>query len=224
MPRLMPPFDIALSAQAQLAIGIAAAGETVRVAGGPIGREQWTVKRLEALYELAYLRVFAAWEMCLENMLYRSLCGYASGAGQETLVGGVLPAGMAGQYFPTLAAAEAAVLGPAQFKLWHRPTDVINRCRRFIRSGAGFPALQETTIASNVARLEYFAFVRHRIVHDQRDARQKFDVATLAIAGRAYPASRPGKFLRDRDMSGPVPRRWLEVTTSELVSLVAQMV
>src|SRR5437867_174062 len=123
MPRHMPRFDLGLLAQAQLAIGIARAGEIVRATAGLVGRTQWTISRLEALYELAYLRVFAAWETCLESLLCRSLCGYASSAGQETLVPGVLPAGVAGPYFPTLAAAEKFVLGTAPFKLWHNPVN-----------------------------------------------------------------------------------------------------
>jgi hypothetical protein len=216
MPRQMPRFDRALSAQAQTAIAIVRAGETTRISGGSIGRAQWSRVRLEALYELAYLRVFSAWENCLESIFFRSLCGYASSAGQETLV--------VGQHYRNLATAEGTVLGNASFLLWHNPTKVINRCRQHIRSGVpGCPGLQETVISSNVTRLEQLASIRHRIVHDQDDAKQKFDLASLSIAGRIYLASRPGKFLRDWDNSSP-PRRWLDVTIGELVGIAGQMV
>ena len=79
----MPRFDRALHNQAQSAIAIVRAGEIAHVSGGAAIRKEWSVVKLEALYELAYLRVFAAWEMCLEAVFYRSLCGYASAAGQE---------------------------------------------------------------------------------------------------------------------------------------------
>ena len=217
MPRQIPRFDQALSHQAQTAIGIVRAGEITRTAGGPIGRSEWGIVRLEALHELAFLRIFSAWEMCLEAVFFRSLCGYASRAGQETLI--------RGSYFPDLAAAEAAVLGGQSFVLWHNPAKVITRCRQHIRSGmAGCPGIQESVIASSTTRLTHLAAIRHRIAHDQSDARSKFDAATLTFAGRTYPASRPGKFLRDWGASTPAPNRWLDIVTNELINLIAQIV
>src|SRR3989442_15335772 len=98
MPRRMPRFDLTLSRQAQLAIAIARAGEIARLSGVTFIRKEWSAIRLEALYELAYLRVFSAWETCLESIFYRSLCGFASTAGQEPL--------MTGNFFPTGAGFE----------------------------------------------------------------------------------------------------------------------
>jgi hypothetical protein len=220
----MPRFDLTLSAQAQLAVAIARAGETVRAAGEPVGRREWTITRLEALYELAFLRVFGAWEKCLECLLYRSLCGYASSAGQETLHPG-MGHGPANAYYPSWAHAEARVLGGGSFVLWHDASKVIARCRKFIRSGAGCPALQETTISSREAHLGHLGAIRHRIAHDfQEDARKNFDDATRALATRTYPASRPGKFLRDWNKSVMPNERWLDTAVSDLVSLANQMV
>src|SRR5579883_618417 len=204
MPRRMPRFDHTLSHHAQIAIGLVRAGEVMRASGGDVGRSQWTVSRLEALHELAYLRVFSAWEICLEAVFYRSLCGYASQAGQEIL--------HVGAYHRNLAAAETAVLGGSSYLLWHNPVKVIHRCRQHIVSGVpGCPGLQESIISSNQARLECFARIRHRVAHDQDNAKQNFDTSTLLIAGRTYLGSRPGKFLRDRDNSTAPPRKWLEV-------------
>jgi hypothetical protein len=217
MPRRMPRFDRVLSNQAQSAIGIVKAGEIAHISGGRSIRREWNVRRLEALHELAYLRAFAAWEACLEAVFYRSLCGYASTAGQETLV--------RGHYFPSVAAAESAVLSGKSYILWHDPQRVIDRCRSFIRSGAsGCPCVLATTISSNLTRLAHFAAARHRIVHDQADAQRKFDAATMQIAGRTYPSSRPGRFLRDWDTSTSPQRRWLDVLIGELASLANQIV
>ena len=200
-----------------MALAIVKAGEIARVHGTRRIRKEWSTGRLEALYELAYVRVFAAWELCLEALFYRSLCGYASGAGQETLV--------MGNYYPHLAAAEAAVLGGRSFLLWHNPQRVIDRCKHHIKSGiAGCPAVQETILASNLATLDDFSFIRHRIVHDQSNAKQKFDGATLRLAGRTYLASRPGRFLRDWRSPASPQMRWLEAIVSELVSLTKQLV
>jgi hypothetical protein len=214
----MPRFDNALSSQAQSAIAIAKAGEMAHVSSEAAVRKEWNTIRLEALYELAYLRVFAAWETCLEAVFYRSLCGYASAAGQETLVSG-------GPYYPTLAAAESAVLSGKSYRLWHAPQQVIDRCQKFIKSGTpGCPAVQENVISSNLTHLSNLSYIRHRVVHDQADAKRKFDAATLQIAARTYPASRPGKFLRDWDRSALPHRRWLEVTIAGLTALTSQMV
>jgi hypothetical protein len=212
----MPRFDLALSGQAQLATGIVSAGEISRLSSVTTIRKEWSATRLEALYELAYLRLFAAWETYLEAIFYRSLCGFTSSAGQEQLIRGA--------YFSSIAAAEADVLGGNAYALWHNPQRVIDRCKRYIKSGVGCPCVQEVTITSNLTRLEHLAATRHRIVHDQKDAKNKFDLATLHIAGRTYLASRPGKFLRDYDTSKSPQQRWLEVAVTELSSLMAQMV
>jgi hypothetical protein len=207
----MPRFDLRLAGVAQIATAIAKAGEAAHISAESTVRRQWTVARLEALYELAYLRVFAAWESCLEAIFLRSLCGYASRGGQETL--------KTGGYFPSLAAAEAAAMGPGRtYLLWHNPVRVINRCQQFIRAGR-----EEITINSNLARLQDFADARHRVVHDHTDAKRKFDVAALNLVGRTYPASRPGRLLRDWDRSAPVTRRWLETVALELTNLAGQM-
>src|SRR5207302_1182411 len=112
-------FDQALLAQARSAIGVVRAGEITRSQGNAIAKSEWSITRVEALYELAYLRLFSAWEMCLEAILYRSLCGYASKAGQETLISGT--------YFPSIATAEAAVLAGQSFMLWHNPGKVLQK-------------------------------------------------------------------------------------------------
>jgi hypothetical protein len=212
----MPRFDNALLKNALTAVSIVGAGELSRLSGGPTIRKEWSTVRLEALYELAYLRVFSAWESYLEAVFYRSLCGFASAAGQEQLIRGA--------YFSSLASAEADVLGGNAYALWHKPQRVIDRCKKYIKSGVGCPCVQELTITSNLTRLDHLASVRHRIVHDQKDAKNKFDAASLHIAGRTYPTSRPGKFLRDYDKSQTPSPRWLEVAVTELSSLMTQMV
>src|SRR6266851_4350285 len=155
MPRQMPRFDRDLSVQSRLALEIVSAGEIARASSDAPVRRQWTLNKLEALYELAYLRIFVAWEECLEAIFYRSLCGYASkSGGQETLVAG-LTGVVPGRHYRSLAASETAVLGGLQFKLWHNVDKVIRRCQKFIRSGKGFPAVQENVLSSNRARLAH---------------------------------------------------------------------
>ena len=155
-------------------------------------------------------RVFVEWELFLEETFVRYLCGYQSNHGPCQLLGG--------QAFRNLGLAEAAMLHGRPFALWHDPSKVIARSQQFFNNG-----FHETVIASNSARLEHFSAVRHRIVHGQLDARQKFDIATMNLVGRRYLAARPGRFLRDWDHTVNPPRRWLETLGAELALLASQI-
>lgn len=232
MPRLMPRFDLMLARQSHAALRIVTAGETMRRSGGHLGLTEWSLSRLESLYELAFLRIFAAWEMCQEAVFVRALCGFTSASGQETLVSPMqhLPAHLRVpahlSHYHTLHAAESAALNGRRFLLWHDPNDVIRRCQRYIRSGTGHPATLETTIASDRPRLEQLSAIRHRIVHThQTDAKVNFDNVTRTLAiGKVYDASRPGKFLRDWDRASGPPLRWLVALTNDLINLAGQLV
>jgi hypothetical protein len=103
--------------------------------------------------------------------------------------------------------------------LWHSPAKIIARLRRYIVNGT-----QETVINSVQTRLEHFAAVRHRVVHDQSDSRAKFDAASVFFTGRRYDLSRPGKFLRDNEPSSMPQRKWIDVAIAELTGLLQQMV
>lgn len=224
MPRPMPRYDNSLHRQTQLVQGIITIAETAHSAGD----KRWSRDRLEALYELAFLRLFAGWEWCLEAILYRSMCGYASRAGRESV--------KAGSFFRTVADAETEVLRvasagkPKQFTylLWHNCWQVMSRCQDHICSyqqGMSYIGQQERVLSSCAARLNDFANVRHRIAHDHNDAKTKFDNSTKALANnKVYPLSRPGKFLRDWDSSVSPRRRWLDTATMELIGLIGQMV
>ena len=85
-------------------------------------------------------------------------------------------------------------------------------------------SLQEMTISSNIARIEGMAAVRHRIVHDQGDAKRKFDSSSLLFAARTFPRSRPGKFLRHWDSASNPKVRWIESLANELIQMASQMV
>lgn len=215
MPRQMPQFSSDLRKVVDAAIGIVKAGELTRTFSER-ARSEWHVARLEHLYELAFLRAFAAWEAVLESVFIRSLCGYTFAAGQELLIAGAT-------FHPTIGTAEA-VLMPANhpFMLWHSPKQVIQRYDKHFQYAHPAPAIQRTVIASAYAHLDGLSRIRHRIVHNQADARAHFDATSALLAGRTYPGSRPGRFLRDIDPTN-APRRWLETTTDDLVNIASQL-
>ena len=213
MPRQMPGLQAEFHRQVAEAMKLAEIGEVAReeARAGSQTRRHLHYARIELLYELAFLRAFLAWEAFLEQAFHRYLCGYASKHGAAKP--------QAGQSFsPTLAHAEAAVLGGKDYVAWHNALKVANRSQGMFAS-----CVIETVLRSNVARLEDCAAVRHRIAHSQTDARRKFDAATMAIAGRRYKGARAGRFLRDHDVGTTPPVRWLERLGQELQGLAAQI-
>jgi|CXWL01.1.fsa_nt_gi hypothetical protein len=213
MKRRMPPIAARFRSRVAEAVKLAEIGEVAKqeASAGSQTRRNLHHARLELLYELAYLRIFISWESMLEECFLRYLCGYQSVVGVA-----VLPPGAAFQ--PTLGAAEAAVLGKSSFKLWHNPVHVVDRAQRFFSSSP-----IETVLLSNLSRLEELAAVRHRIAHSHADARQKFDSATISLAGRRYRGGRAGAFLRDTDVATLPPRRWVQQLGHELQGLAAQI-
>ncbi len=212
MPRTMPPLAVRFSREVDRALSLARAGELVRATSpsGSVAVREFSQSRLEALYEMAYLRVFMLWEIFLEQSFLRYTCGFVASTGPQSLTGGANR---------TLANAENAVLGGQHYVSWASPQLVVVRCRQFILNG-----LHEQIISSNRTHLEWFANVRHRIVHASDYARRQFDTATMGLAGRRYSGSSPGSFLRDRMPGLPSPGRWIQVIGTELTNLARQIV
>ena len=209
----MPNFGADFRLRLSDALKLAEIGEVARLeaARGSRTRANLYPTRLEALYEMAYLRVFVSWEAFLEQIFLRYLCGYTSTIGIATPIAGT-------GYLPTLSRAEQAVLGGNAYVLWHNPGRVVARCRKFF-----VVCTVENVVLSNIARLDSLAAIRHRITHAQEDARRKFDLATMSLAGKRYRGARPGAFLRDWDRSVTPSVRWLERLTLELDGLAAQL-
>ena len=209
----MPGLEGEFRARVAEAIKLAEIGEVAKAeaSAGSQTRHNLHPARLELLYELAYLRMFVSWEAFLEQVFLRYLCGYSSKFGVAAPAAGTA-------FAPTLASAATAVLAGRRYVLWHNPSAVVDRARRFF-SGS----VVETVILSNTARLDQCAAVRHRITHSQSDARRQFDAATMTFTGTRYKGGRPGAFLRDVDASVAPPERWLEHLGRELQGLAAQI-
>jgi len=207
----MPALEQVFATQVVAAVDLALAGERIRasVAIGSITRTELTIVRLEALYESAFLRAFLAWEEFLEETFLRYLCGYHSKLGPCSLLG--IP-------HKNIAGANAAVLGGNSFVSWADPDKVVKRSKRFMNAG-----FHETVLNSDLSRLILFKDIRNRIAHSSEYARMQFDTATRALALKRYPGSSPGRFLRDRGQTLPIPKSWLELITDELKALSKQI-
>lgn len=211
MPRRLPRYDLKLGKEIASALSLVAGLERARVLSIQGHAQLITLTHLELSYELAFLRVYLAWESLLEDALLRLLCGYRHSGGPEPLLHGKI-------YYPNLADAETAILGGRNYRLWHTPSEVIGRARSLL-VGSRY----EIVIASAGTRLGRFAAVRHRIAHSQKHAQQQFDQATMALTGRRYPGSRAGRFLRDWTPSITPPIRWLNTMFHELSGLSHQI-
>lgn len=210
MPRAMPRLAQTFADDSQRAAQFADSVEKARRALDTAEAQALLpVSRIELAYELAYLRLFTAWEDFLEQSMLRYLCGFAAAHGQEQLAKGV--------YCPTLSHARATLYGNNQYLLWHNPQKVVTRAANHFTNSR-----HETVIASMQGRVVHFASIRHRIAHAH--AENDFNSATMALAGRRYRGARPGKFLRDWARHSQVPMRWFEVISFEFRGLAFQIV
>jgi hypothetical protein len=214
MPRTMPRFDLQFLAESARCIRIARTGEIIRDAAvlGSVAHKELHRGRLEDIYELAYLRVFIQWESFLESSFIRYMCGHQSRHGRAVMVAGTT-------YYQSINSAIVGMLGGNDYCLWHSSKKVIARSQQHFSA-----SLHETVVRAARTDLDNFASVRHRIAHGQKDARKKFDNATMAFCGRRYPGSKAGHFLRDWDTRISPNIRWLESITQSLVTIAGLIV
>ncbi len=204
----MPPLATKFGAYADRMVAICEAIEITRAQSlpGTVARAQLTSDRLAYLYEAAYLRIFSSWETLLEECCVRYMIGYEAPLYTPT----VSISGLS-----TIADSRAQLYGSRDYVLWHNPRTVRSRAAEYMVNSP-----IETVATSSLQTLESMAAIRHRIAHDSHDARQKFDAATMGLAGRRYRGGRPGRFLRASD---GVPTRWLPVLARRLKGLALQI-
>lgn len=173
-------------------------------------RKELTPHRVHLVYELAYLKIFNQWEIFLEDVFLRYLCGYTFlGIAEGTL----LPK------CASIALAKARTYGTNSYLLWHSPSKVVARANNHFSPGNRIA----TVVGSALSDIERFGHVRHRIAHDHADARAKFDAASMHFAGKRFPGSRPGALLRTSTIHNGTNCTWLERISGELASLAAQL-
>ncbi|MCE8050641.1 hypothetical protein HOP61_04985 [Halomonas daqingensis] len=210
MPREMPNLALSFANSVDGAVELVKGVESARSKlGSEDSRQCLPVPRIELTYELSFLRIFNAWEDFLEQGLLRYMCGYEARHGQEDPIDGV--------FCKSLRSAKVKLNSGQQYLLWHNPGKVVRRAAMHLRNSR-----HEVVITSMQGRIENFAAIRHRIAHAH--AREEFDRASMALAGKRYLGSRPGKFLRDWAPHTNVPSRWLEVVSIELKGLAFQIV
>jgi hypothetical protein len=182
----MPALGSAFCRKADEALDVIRALESLRVVSAPHGVavRELTPTRLEYSYEAAFLRVFSQWEVLLEEATIRYMCGYSS----DNYVPN-RPSTTAKQ--PNIPVARTSLLGSRPFALWHDPIENADRIAKWVDS-----CPVEMVMRSASPWLSSIGYVRHRIAHDTRDARVKFESASLELSGRRYRRGSVGRFLR----------------------------
>lgn len=216
MPRVMPGFVAAFEQKVTQALELATKVEAAR--GRLSGRDDRALlhpERMELIYEMAYFRVYLAWEEFLEQTFVRYLAGYSSAVYSPVFVQSSGPS--------SLATAWTIYLGGKKYKLWHDPQIVVQRSTIFL--GA---APHEVVIQSAISDLQNFAAIRHRIAHAQENAKDSFNDACVALVGHKVKGAKAGHLLRRQTVSAsasghPVSVSWLARIANEYVSLAAQI-
>lgn len=211
MARKLPRLDLQFGREVDKALALAEAAEQIKIlsATGSIARKELPKSRLEAIYEIAYLRIFLLWEDLLEQSFLRYLCGFVPPSGAVSLIP---------PKYKTIGHAEKAVLGKRDFVSWANPNYVIKRSKTYFLKGP-----HEIVVASNLSRMGAFNAIRNRIAHSSAFARLQFDNATVSLVGHRYGGSSAGRFLRDAAVTSPTPQRWLAFIASELKLLALQV-
>ena len=175
-------------------------------------RRRLRAPQMEALYEAAFLRMFAAWEVMLEEVTVRMMAGASTPSWAAQAANGQT-------LYSTLGGARAALYNGADFLLWHNPQKVVVRVARFLN---GSPV--ESEITASASDLQHLANIRHRIAHSSDDATTKFRAAALALTGLTFSGS-PGRLLRSQDISDPLnPARWISRFDTQMRDVVARIV
>jgi hypothetical protein len=206
----MPPLATQFEKLVGKALNIAQAGEIIRKTGDLEIRRQLPPARLEAIYEMAYLRIFLSWESFLEESFVRYLCGYVPAGGLINLIN---------PPFRNLNDAHLAILDRKEYVSWTSPKIVIQRSKDFIDDGP-----HEVVFKSSKAWLESLSAIRNRIAHGSTHARKQFDIATMNLVGKRYPGSSSGRFLRDWNKWVNPPVRWIHTLGDGLKNLAIQIV
>jgi len=138
--------------------------------------------QVELVAELAFLRVFIAWESFLEQSFLRYLVGARSRSGQ-------LPAKYVNP--KNLDHAQQIVYSGKDYFQWNSASKVVQIAETYFKDGEPFkPILQGIT-----AELKEMTTIRNRIAHRSTSAREKFNTLVRKNFGHGIPGMTPGRFL-----------------------------
>lgn len=138
--------------------------------------------QVELVAELAFLRVFIAWENFLEQSFLRYLVGARSRSGQAPT-----------KYVnpKNLDHARQVVCSGREYFQWNSASKVVQIAETYFRDGEPFKPILEGISAE----LKDMATIRNRIAHRSTSARDRFNSLVRKNFGHGKPGMTPGRFL-----------------------------
>lgn len=141
--------------------------------------------QVDLIFELAFLKIFIAWERFLENTFIRYLCGTSSLSGRKPI------RTVSARY---LADALIVISGDRGYADWVSVDVIVGRANRFFDSGEPY----STPIQSAATDLTNMRRIRNHIVHHSNKSRDDFNNMLVSIYGFRPQGMSTGRFLRQR--------------------------
>jgi hypothetical protein len=169
-----------------------------------------SAKRRDSLTELAFFRVFSAWEAFLEETFILYMLGQQAPRGRKVRRYG---------FPPNEDAAYEWVADGREYAKW-TPDNVKPRAKRLFRDGRPF----EAALTSHHNLLFQLKTVRNAIAHDSANARQKFEDLVRNELRALPPNTTPGSFLLNIKPRTAPPVSFLEFYFDEIVKVADKIV
>lgn len=139
--------------------------------------------QVDLIFELAFLKIFIAWEQFLEDTFARYVCGASSLSGKKP------KKNVTARY---LDRALNIIYGTQSYADWTSVDVVIDRANRFFGQGEPYA----TPLQSATAELRNMKKIRNHIVHHSKKSREDFNTLLVNTYGFRPQGMSTGRFLR----------------------------
>lgn len=139
--------------------------------------------QVDLIFELAFLKIFIAWEQFLEDTFARYMCGASSLSGKK-------PTRNATARY--LDHALSIIYGGQPYADWTSVDIVVDRANRFFDKGEPYT----TPLQSATKELRDMRRIRNHIAHHSNKSREDFNKLLVSIYGFRPQGMTAGRFLR----------------------------
>jgi len=139
--------------------------------------------QIDLIFELAFLKIFIAWECFLENTFIRFMCGASSLSGEK-------PTRIV--FVRHLGQALKVICGDRPYADWVSVDIVVERANRFFDNGEPYA----TPLQSAAVELANIRRIRNHIVHHSNKSKEDFNGLLVSIYGFRPQGMTAGRFLR----------------------------
>jgi hypothetical protein len=165
--------------------------------------------QLEIIVEMAFLRIFVAWESFLEESFIRYAAGAASPSGYtpRTLI-----------HPRSIGHALDLVSSGRDYVTWNSASEVIGRSALYFEGGEPYRSALEPTLIE----LDEMNTIRNRIAHKSMKSKSKFNAFVRRKFGHGVHGMTPGRFLLTSPPNPP-PHTFLDYYI-EVIRIASSMI